>query len=117
IVVDVRHVGDIDDGVVHVDARKVLAAHVVARPVDTAGAKGEPADGTPAPDRNRNAEVAAAHERDERGRVHGLHGARTWNPAPPALYECPAPVVEWREAPCRIIDPCPAPRIDPRPVA
>src|SRR5579863_5157641 len=39
------------------------------------------------------------------------------NPAPARSEPAPAAIMEWRESPRRIVDPAPAPRSDPGPVA
>ena len=115
IVVDIRNVVHVHNGIVHVDAREVFAARRVRRPIDVPRTKREPANTTADAERQRSAPVIAADESNERRRIHRTHPARTWHPAPLALHERPASIVEWRKAPCRLVDPGPTPRIDPRP--
>ena len=115
IVVDIRNVVHVHNGIGHVDLREVFAARRVRRPIDVAWTQREPANTTADAERQRSAPVIAADESDERRRIHRTYPARTWHPAPLALHERPASVVEWRKAPRRIVDPGPTPRIDPRP--
>src|SRR5439155_8074800 len=88
IVIDVRDVGVVDDGVGDVDPREILAADRVRGPIDFARSKRKPTDRTAAA--HRYAEVASADERDKRGRVHGSLPRRTRHPAPTLLDERPA---------------------------
>ncbi len=117
VVVDVRDDRVVDHRVVHVDPREVVAARVIRRHVDLARPQREPADrGTTSAQRDRCAPVAAADERDQRGRVDRAHVARPRDPAPAVADVSPAAVVRRRKAPGLIVHPGPAPRFLPDPV-
>src|SRR6185437_1383910 len=64
------------------------------------------------------AKPAAADEDDQRGRVHRTHTPDhlPGDPHPAAAIVSPAPIMEGREAPRRVIHPGPAPRLDPGPM-
>ncbi|VWC08376.1 hypothetical protein BLA24064_05167 [Burkholderia latens] len=134
--VDVRDVGDVRHvhGLVHRDVVDhdvpVHAVVVMRTPAAPAGmprfarAECEPcATGRgDAAHRQRDAPVgtaAAAHERDERRRVDGrlADDHRAGHPRPAVVDIRPAAVVVRREAPWRVVDPGPAPRRLPDPVA
>src|SRR5262249_37377406 len=60
---------------------------------------------------------ASAYENNQSGSVDGLNGNRAGNPSPSIFDESPAPIMKWRVAPGIIVNPGPAPRIDPSPVS
>jgi hypothetical protein len=60
---------------------------------------------------------ASTEETDESGPVDRRTKNRAWAPAPPAREIVPAAIVVRRETPRRIVDPGPAPRADPVPIA
>ena len=63
------------------------------------------------------AEARASDEGDQRGRVDGAADHAAGNPDPGAGHESPSAVMEGREAPGCVVNPGPAPRLDPGPVA
>ena len=81
------------------------------------GREREPRDPSHAAGRDGKAPVPAAHEHDEGGCIHRPRHDVTRDPDPAAVPVHPAAIVEGREAPRRIVDPGPAPRLDPGPVA
>ena len=103
-------VGDVRDvrnaRVVDVDRAEVVAAHAIRRNVRFAVAQREPADAG-----------AAAGPYHKRRRIPWTHADWSGNPAPRSAYNRPAAVVEGSEAPGGIINPGPAPRLNPCPVA
>ncbi|ARF86117.1 ROK family xylose-responsive transcription regulator [Burkholderia cenocepacia] len=129
---DVRHVhGLVHVDVVHhdvaVDALVVVRTPAApARMPRLARAEREPcaAGRGDAADRQRHipvgtAATAAAHEGDERRRIDGrlADDHRAGHPGPAVVHVRPAAVVIRREAPRRVVDPGPAPRRLPDPVA
>src|SRR5260370_29885852 len=60
---------------------------------------------------------AATKEAHERWTINGIANVRAWAPAPPAPEIVPAAIVVWSKAPGRIVNPSPAPRADPVPIA
>src|SRR6185312_17221719 len=63
-----------------------------------------------------NAHSRRANPRDQRGGIHRPYVAGTRYPAPGIAVGHPTAVMKRRESPARIIDPGPAPRIDPHPM-
>ncbi len=111
--VDVGDVGDVRD----VHLAHVARTGPVRRHVDLVRREREPADRRTA-DRHRDADArAGADPGDERRRVHRPRDVAPGRPAPRVVAMDPAPIVERREAPRRVVDPCPAPRAHPGPVA
>ena len=108
--VDVADVGDVDVG-------EVTPGSVKPRHVHIAWTQWEPADRPPAANVQGQRESGAADERDQRRRVNRTHIHRTRHPAPAVADVNPSPVVERRESPGFVVDPGPAPRIDPGPVS
>src|SRR6185369_17608044 len=86
--------------------------------VDLARRERDPADRwSAAADPDRNTDARPADPGDERRRVDRTRDVRARRPAPDVAAIDPSSVVERREAPGRIVDPGPAPRPHPRPVA
>ncbi len=129
--IDVRYVGHVvvDDGLVDRDVvdhhRAVDVGHVgragrIDRAIRLARREREPRHARRADrdiDAPAYAAAAAAHEGDQGGCVDRPRRHRTGHPAPRRAHIGPAAIVERREAPRRIVDPGPAPRSDPGPVA
>src|SRR5262249_49485645 len=80
-----------------------------------APAKREPADS--AAESETNAPVRSAEEPNKCGTVERTSVDRTRAPTPASADECPAAIVIRREAPGRVVNPGPAPRAYPTPVA
>ncbi len=128
--VDVRYVGHVvvDDGLVDrhvvdhhraVDVGHVGRAGRIDRAICFARREREPRHARRA-DRDIDAPAHAAtatHEGNQRRRVDRPRRHRTGHPAPRRAHIGPAAIVERREAPRCIVDPGPAPRGDPGPVA
>ena len=122
---DVGGVEDLRDGlrsnhrVAAVDIVKVSTADRIRRLVNLARRQRKPAhggrDGTAGS--NGNLEVLAADKRHQRRRVHRPLAPRARHPAPGAVDVGPAAVVRNRVTPGRVVDPGPAPGVDPGPVA
>ena len=102
-----RRVGDVDVG-------DVGRAGAIRRPIHFARRQREPGDRTLA---LRIGARADADEGHQRRRIHRACGARARHPSPAVVKARPAAVVRHREAPRRIVDPGPAPRLHVRPVA
>src|SRR5260370_42302743 len=60
---------------------------------------------------------AAADKADECWSVEWACKDGSWAPAPGAAHKCPAAIVEGSKAPRSVVNPGPAPRADPVPVA
>ena len=122
---DVRRVVDVGDGggrdhrIAAIDVVEIAAAHRIRRLIDLARREREPADrgGHDAAHRRRDLEVPAADEGDQRRRIYRLFALRAGHPAPGAVEVGPAAVVRHGKAPGGVVDPGPAPGIDPGPVA
>src|SRR5260370_12313401 len=118
VVIDVRYVCDIHRSVRHVHVLYVARAGAIRRNVNFARPQGEPRHSAAAPsERNSDAESGSANECDECGSIDGPHDYRARYPAPASSDSSPSAVMEGREAPRFILDPCPAPRRDPGPVS
>ena len=115
-VVDVGDVDVVDHRVAAVDTGEIVPAHHIRRPIDFARPERKPAYSADVAAGNRKPEVTAADEGDQRGRVDGLLAHRSRDPAPCTAEIRPASIVRYGESPRRVIDPGPAPRLDPRPV-
>src|SRR5579864_5175881 len=115
VVVHVCDLGDIHSRVRDVHIVHVNTADAIRRNVNLARAKGEPANTLS--HTNGEMETAASNKRYQRGSIDGTNVDRSRHPAPAALHEGPAPVVEGRETPRLIFNPCPAPRSNPHPVS
>jgi len=124
-VVDVRYLRAIDDGgVIDVDTLNVTRRDAIGRAVDIARAERKPGHASAA-NANADAKTRAAHPRYERGCVHRANVSNSYDgrarrdgyPAPNTADDNPAAVVERSKAPRRIVNPGPAPRRDPDPVA
>ena len=90
IVVDVGDVRHVDSRVGDVDAGEVIAAHLVRRADRPHPGRAGTSHAARA-DRHRNAEVAAADERDERGRVDRANRTGPGHPAPTSLTRAQRP--------------------------
>src|SRR5262249_40576272 len=123
-IADIRDVDVIDDGYVgdmgDVDLPDVDFADVVGGAIDLVWAEREPCGHAhSAANGHADAEARPADEGNQgRGidRAHA-HDHAAGNPDPTPADHGPAAVVEGREAPRGVIDPGPAPRLDPGPVA
>ena len=112
---DIRDVGHIDH-IGHVDPADIGVADPVRRPVHLARPQRDPADR--GPHRHPDAQADEGHQRRRIDRPHHHADARLHrHPAPARPHLHPTPVMERREAPGRVIDPGPAPRRHPSPVA
>ncbi len=116
VVVVVVDDGRVDDRVAAIDVLEVAAAHRIGRPEHLARPEREPRDAADAAAGDRQLEVVSAHERDQCRCVVGACLDGAGYPAPSAANARPAAVVGNGEAPGRVVDPCPAPRIHPRPM-
>ena len=108
-----------DHRVAAVDAVEVAAADRVRGLIDLARCQREPADmgcGRAA-GRHRDLEVLAADERNQRRRIHRPLTPRARHPGPGAVDVGPATVVRHGIAPGRVVNPSPAPGVDPGPMA
>ncbi len=98
-----------------VDPRDIGRAGVVDRAVRIARSQRIPGHARAAADTDRRAH--AADESNHRRRIARPHRDRPRHPSPPVAEIRPAPVVRRGEAPRRVVDPGPAPRRHPGPVA
>ena len=114
VVVDHRVV---DHGVAAVDVLEIPVAHRVRRPVDLARRQRKPGYATDVAARDGQLEVVAADEGHQCRRIVGTGPHRPWHPEPVARAVGPATVVRHSVAPGRVVDPGPAPGVDPGPVA
>ncbi len=96
-----------------VDTRDIARAGAVNRPVDVARPQRIPGHARA----TANADAGAADKADHGRCIARPHRHRARHPAPAAAEVGPAPVVRRREAPRRVVDPGPAPRRHPGPVA
>src|SRR5215469_9635535 len=128
VVVDVGDLCSVDDGGVRdVDVGDVGLADAVRRAIDVARSQGEPrhARGGRTANRNAHSPMRAAYPGDQRRRIHRAHvryrnhrwSWRDRHPAPHATYRHPTTIVEWSKAPRFVVNPSPAPRRDPNPMA
>src|SRR6266702_8170436 len=106
--VGVENIRVADKGVAHVDDRNEIPAATEPREERFTEAQREPADSETKP---------AAEETDKSGTIDGIAAVRTRAPAPPAAKIIPTAVMVRRETPGRIVNPGPAPRADPVPIA
>jgi hypothetical protein len=118
VVVDHRHVGDMNIGDVYV--RKVIPAYGIRRCIRFIPAKGEPTH-TPAAssDRDSNPPVRTAHK-SHQGRCIDWTNCdhhRSGSPAPVASAINPATIVTGRESPRSVVDPGPSPWFNPNPMS
>src|SRR6185437_13789098 len=104
-------------GVCNIDIGHVSATHAIGRDEHFTRSKREPAH------IESDAKVRSAYPRHQRRRIHRSHinnvrwRWRSRNPAPGSVYEHPAAIVEWREAPGSIVDPGITPGSNVSPVA
>src|SRR5581483_5064283 len=107
-----------NDRVADIDVCHIGAAGAIRGNVDLTRAERKPSDTqTPA-----NAEViavsrTAADEHHQSRRVHRANSHRSGHPAPYAPEQRPPAVVERRKSPGGVVNPGPAPWLDPDPVA
>src|SRR4029077_11042594 len=104
----VEHVRVTYESIAGIDVSDVSATAVVPRVKRFAKAQGKPADSDVKP---------AAKKPDEGGSVNRTAIIRPRAPAPPAPEIIPAAIVVGRETPGRIVNPGPAPRANPVPIA
>ena len=122
---DIRGVVDVGDGlrrdhrIAAVDVVEVNAADRVRRLIDLARRQREPADVARwrVADRHRDLEILAADKGHQRRCVHRALTPRAGHPGPGVVDVGPAAVVRNGIAPGRVIDPGPAPGVDPGPMA
>lgn len=116
---DVRDVGDVCyvPNVRDVDYAKVVAAVVIPREVWLARPQWKPSCQADIPHANANREVWSSNEGNQGRGIDWKRDVRAWQPAPSWADQDPTAVVEGTEAPRLIFHPCPAPGLDPRPVA
>src|SRR2546429_349786 len=128
VVVDVGDLRSVDDGSVrNVDVGDVGLAHAVRRAIDVARSQGEPrhACGWRTANGHADSPMCAADPRDERRRIPRAHKSngthrrsrRARHPAPHAADSHPTAIVERSKAPRFVVNPSPAPRRDPHPMA
>ena len=108
-IIDILDVGNVDvANVVHVVG--------ITRPIGFAGGERKPAD-------SRSATCGKANSRDgadkgDKGRrIDRLRHVAAGDPAPSVVHIGPAAIMKWREAPGLLVDPGPAPGLDPDPTA
>src|SRR6266852_3265353 len=97
-----------NEGVVHVDDGDEIMAATEPREERFAEAQREPAN---------SKTKSAAEEANKSGAIDRRPIKRAGAPAPPAREIVPAAIVIRSKAPRRIVDPSPAPGVDPVPVA
>src|SRR5678815_2020571 len=119
VVVNVRDGDVVDGGIADVDAVHVLAARVIRRHVHFPWAQWEPSHISRASVAHRHGKIEArpSHKDDQRRRIDGTHRDGSGHPAPIAPEPHPPAVVRRRVTPGRIVDPGPAPRRNPYPMA
>ena len=100
-----------------VDVAEIIPVTAVARPIDLAGAEREPADRRPDIGNVPVTDAGIANKGDQRRRIDRLRHEFAGDPRPLVLDHGPTAVMERREPPGLVIDPAPAPRIEPDPVA
>ena len=110
-VVNVRDLRDIHRRAADIHACHIPLAHVIRGHIDLARTEREPSHVA------AKASRSSADEYHQRGRIDRTHRRRSGDPSPPSADGNPASVVEGRIAPRCIIDPCPSPGRNPRPVA
>src|SRR4030095_6914590 len=116
VVVVIVDDGGVDDGIAAIDIFEISASPRVGGPRDTARTEREPGDTADVAAGDRDLEVAAADECNERRSVIRPRAHRAGYPAPRSIEIRPATVVRYGEAPRRVIHPRPTPRVDPRPM-
>ena len=122
---DVGRVVDVRDGrrgnhrITAIDVVEIVPADRVGRLVNLSRREREPpycgSEGTA--DRRRDLKVLALHKRDQGRRINRPLPWRTGHPAPSSADVRPAAIVRHRKTPGRIVDPRPAPGVNPGPVA
>src|SRR5580704_2150212 len=140
LVVDDRgvvHVGDLravhDGRAGNVDIGHVHGAGVVPGNPYVARPQRDPGDsGNSAADLDGRAKSATTNKPDQRRSINGPdapsaaydrdssdsdHSDRAWDPSPSAADVSPASIMEWRETPGSVVDPCPSPGTDEGPMA
>lgn len=129
----VVHVGDVVHRVVVIDLRDlrpivvaraapidlldVSRIHAVGRNIYVTRTQRIPADPLHAPKRDGNSKSSAAYESNKSRRIHRRDRHRPWHPAPRSVNHCPSAIVKGREAPWFGVNPSPAPRCNPTPMA
>src|SRR5690606_25224889 len=98
---------------VRVGTRHVTWRAAVPGPPGFARRQWIPADAGPRAYAPVHARAAVAEEHHQRRRIHRARRHAPGHPGPARAHHRPAAVVEGREAPGRIVDPGPAPGIDP----
>src|SRR5262249_50684735 len=107
VVIVIGDVSDVGDArVADVHRLEIGSAYVVVGDIRFAVTQWEPA----------HTRAASADPGHQSRRVAGTYANRSGHPAPASGDESPTSVMERREAPLRIIDPGPAPRLDPCPM-
>lgn len=115
-VINVCNMGIVDRCVRHVNVCHVGSTHTVGRNIDLTRSKRKPRHARAAA--NADAEVGSTHPCDERQRIDwACDDDRSRAPAPRSANIGPAALMEWSEAPGRLIHPRPAPRPNPDPMA
>ena len=117
VVVVVVDDGVVDHRVAAVDVLEIAAAYRIGRSIHVARTEREPGDAADVAAGDRELEIGAAHERNQRRGVIGSGARRTRDPTPGSAEIRPASVMGHGETPGRVIHPRPAPGIDPRPMS
>ncbi len=115
IPVDIGNVHICDHRVRVVDPVQISWAVTISRIVDLPRAQRNPADTTA--ERNRNAPIGPADPSHHRRRITRPDVARSRHPHPTPVPISPASIVERREAPRGVVNPCITPGLDPGPVS
>ena len=114
-VVVVRNGRDVcDSGVAGIHISEICPAYPVRRNVRFAVSKREPAHRFAR--RDRHAKVASTNPSNQSRCVHRPHCNRSRHPTPRSSVVHPASVVSRRKSPRSIVNPGPAPRINPHPM-
>ncbi len=100
-----------------VDLRNVRRAGPVHRPIHIARTEWVPGDTGPAANAHAPVGAACADEGDQCRRIARAWHIRARHPAPAVADMRPAAIVKRREPPRLVVNPGPAPRRDPGPVA
>ena len=107
----------VNDRVAAVEVFEIGPADRVGRTVDLARGERKPGHTADIAAGRRNLQIVAAHESDHRWRIVGPLADRAGHPGPGALHVGPAAVVRNGKTPGRVVNPGPAPGVDPGPVA
>ena len=117
--VNIRHIAIDRDVVIFppIQLTLITLRNMISRPIFFPRTQREPTHSAPAANSDRKPKASSTHKGHQRRSIYRPRYHRPRIPSPSAARIGPATVMERRKSPGRVIDPRPAPRVAPSPMA